>query len=179
MIELQDIATIEENYYGGNVNLAHRGVQRRRGEGDEREERGEASGIECFKWVRERKGERDLSSFFPSMGFCTMIREAILTLKVWTGSSHQVIVKFTEEKYKKVLPPNFKKVFSIQLKRFVKSERLVKIKNSFKVSSTEKVKLVVKEKDTNKKEDNITKTWKAVTPNKIAEKKGVKTKRLS
>ncbi|KAF5455329.1 hypothetical protein F2P56_024919, partial [Juglans regia] len=108
-----------------------------------------------------------------------MISEAILTLKDRTGSSQQAIAKFAEEKYKKVLPPNFKKVLSVQLKRFVKSERLVKIKNSFKVSSTEKVKLAVKEKETHKKKDNSTKTRKAVTPKKIAEKKGVKTKRLS
>ncbi|KAG7970977.1 hypothetical protein I3843_07G111900 [Carya illinoinensis] len=94
-----------------------------------------------------------------------MISEAILTLKDRTGSSQQAIAKFAEEKYKKVLPPNFKKVLSVQLKRFVKSERLVKIKNSFKVSSTEKVKLAVKEKETiKKKEDDSTKTRKAIPP---------------
>lgn len=82
MIELQDIATIEENYYAGNVNLAHRGVQRRRGEGDGREERGEVSGIECFKWVRERRGERDLANFFPSMGFFTLCCRPNVSLMV-------------------------------------------------------------------------------------------------
>ncbi|KAJ7973024.1 histone H1-like [Quillaja saponaria] len=74
-----------------------------------------------------------------------MISEALTTLNDRTGSSQQAIAKFIEDKYKKSLPPNFKKMLSVQLKKFVKSERLFKVKNSFKLSSTEKLKLVIKE----------------------------------
>lgn len=97
-----------------------------------------------------------------------------------TGSSQQAVAKFIEHKCKKVLPPNFKKVPSVQLKKFVKSERLMKVEGSFKFSWTEKVKLGVKQ--TRKNNVNNHETKKALmpkekTPNKLAEK-GV-TKRLS
>lgn len=65
-----------------------------------------------------------------------MIVDAISTLKERTGSSQQAIAKFIEEKHKKVLPPNFRKLLSLQLKKFVKSEKLFKVKNSYKISST-------------------------------------------
>ncbi|EEF47314.1 histone H1 [Ricinus communis] len=74
-----------------------------------------------------------------------MISEAISTLKERTGSSQPAIAKFIEHKYKTQLPPNFKKQLSVQLKKFVKSEKLDKIKNSYKISSTEKLKLVIRE----------------------------------
>eukprot|EP00262_Sarcandra_glabra_P022364 TRINITY_DN9897_c1_g1_i1.p1 TRINITY_DN9897_c1_g1~~TRINITY_DN9897_c1_g1_i1.p1 ORF type:complete len:184 (+),score=46.68 TRINITY_DN9897_c1_g1_i1:92-643(+) len=80
-----------------------------------------------------------------------MISEAISSLKDRTGSSQQAISKFIEEKYKNNLPPNFKKLLSIQLKRFAKSEKLVKIKHSFKIASTEKAKKVVVENKEKKK----------------------------
>ncbi|XP_062096798.1 histone H1-like [Humulus lupulus] len=82
-----------------------------------------------------------------------------------------------EEKYQKVLPMNFKKLLSIQLKKYVKPERLVKVKNSFKISSIEKLKLTISEDLKNSKKEL------SPLPNqKFAEKvsrKGVKTKRLS
>lgn len=112
-----------------------------------------------------------------------MISEAILTLKDRTGSSQQAIAKFIGNKYKKVLPPNFSGVLSVQLKKFVKSERLLKIKNSFKISSADQ-RLKSAVKDTHKTKGTGKKTRKAVTPmqektaKKIAEKM-VKTKRLS
>ncbi|CAK7348368.1 unnamed protein product [Dovyalis caffra] len=107
-----------------------------------------------------------------------MITEAIATLKDKTGSSQPAISKFIEEKYKKSLPPNFKKVLSVQLKRFVKSERLVKFKNSYKISSTEKLKLAIKETQKNKGAAKKISTPEKKAAKKISEK-GVKTKRLS
>ncbi|KAL0420087.1 UNVERIFIED_CONTAM: Histone H1 [Sesamum radiatum] len=76
-----------------------------------------------------------LSSLHPP--YIQMISEAITTMKDRTGSSQPAIAKFIEENYTKLLPPNFKKILSIQLKRFVKSEKLVKVKNSYKVSAAE------------------------------------------
>ncbi|KAB5569493.1 hypothetical protein DKX38_003286 [Salix brachista] len=106
-----------------------------------------------------------------------MITEAITALKDRTGSSQPAIARFIEEKYKKSsLPSNFKKVLSVQLKKFVKSERLVKCKNSYKISSTEKLQLGIKE--TQKKKG----ASKTAPEKKAAEKissKGVQTRRLS
>ncbi|MCL7046491.1 hypothetical protein MKW94_016742 [Papaver nudicaule] len=72
-----------------------------------------------------------------------MIIEAISSLKERTGSSQRAIAKFIEEKYVTGLPSNFKKIISMQLKKFVKFEKLVKVKNSYKISVTEKSKNVV------------------------------------
>ncbi|KAK7344403.1 hypothetical protein VNO77_13952 [Canavalia gladiata] len=65
-----------------------------------------------------------------------MIADAISTLKERTGSSQPAIAKFIEDKHKKVLPPNFRKLLSVQLKKLVKSEKLYKVKNSYKLSSS-------------------------------------------
>ncbi|XP_028099026.1 histone H1-like [Camellia sinensis] len=100
-----------------------------------------------------------------------MISEAISSLKDRTGSSQPAIAKFMEEKYSSLLPPNFKKMLLIQLKKFVKSEKLVKIKNSYEVSTSENVKLVTAAAAASIKE--FEKTNKAVVKN------GEKTKRLS
>ncbi|KAF9688138.1 hypothetical protein SADUNF_Sadunf02G0166000 [Salix dunnii] len=109
-----------------------------------------------------------------------MITEAITALKDRTGSSQPAIAKFIEEKYKKSsLPSNFKKVLSVQLKKFVKSERLVKCKNSYKISSTEKLKLGIKE---TQKKEGASKRALTTPDKKAAEKiseKGVQTRRLS
>ncbi|WRX09331.1 Linker histone H1/H5 [Theobroma cacao] len=110
--------------------------------------------------------------------YLEMICEAISTLKDRTGSSQPAMAKFIEDKYNKMLPSNFKKLLSVQLKKFVKSEKLVKVKNSYKISSTEKLKLAIKE--TQKKKG--TAKNKASTSQKAANKvsvKSVKTKRLS
>ncbi|KAG8383980.1 hypothetical protein BUALT_Bualt04G0070200 [Buddleja alternifolia] len=56
-----------------------------------------------------------------------MISEAITTMKDRIGSSQPAIAKCIEENYTKLLPQNFKKILSIQLKRFVKSEKLIKV----------------------------------------------------
>ncbi|KAJ9696599.1 hypothetical protein PVL29_008692 [Vitis rotundifolia] len=88
----------------------------------------------------------DLSST-PHPPYFQMICEAISSLKERTGSSQQAISKFIEEKYSGTLPPNFNKLLSVQLKRFVKSEKLVKVKNSFKTTATEKAKSLKKKTD--------------------------------
>ncbi|XP_028771081.1 histone H1.2-like isoform X2 [Neltuma alba] len=99
-----------------------------------------------------------------------MISDAISTLNDRTGSSQQAISKFIEDKHKSLLPPNFRTRLSVQLKKFVKSERLFKVKNSFKISSTEKTRTAKPRK-------------KGATPEQKAAKKiaeqGLKTKRLS
>ena len=106
-----------------------------------------------------------------------MITDAISTLKERNGSSQQAIAKFIEEKHKKSLPSNFRKVLSVQLKKFVKSERLFKVKNSFKISSTEKLAIEIKETQQNKAVKARKKTTKAAQQ-KVTEK-GMRTKRLS
>ncbi|XP_022759681.1 histone H1-like [Durio zibethinus] len=117
------------------------------------------------------------SSLHPP--YLEMICEAISTLKDRTGSSQPAIAKFIEDKYNKMLPPNFKKLLSVQLKKFVNSEKLVKVKNSYKISSTEKLKLAIKETQ-NKKgtAKNNSSTPKENAAKKVS-KKSVKTKRLS
>uniref|UniRef100_A0A5B7CB14 Putative histone H1 n=1 Tax=Davidia involucrata TaxID=16924 RepID=A0A5B7CB14_DAVIN len=101
-----------------------------------------------------------------------MISEAITSLKDRTGSSQPAIAKFIEDKYRALLPPNFKKMLSIQLRKFVKSEKLFKVKNSYKISEDEKVKFVaVSIKQSQKKKVNPT--------SNVPKKKGEKTKSLS
>lgn len=63
-----------------------------------------------------------------------MIKEAITSLKDRTGSSQPAIAKFVKEKYQGALPPNFKKLLPVQMKKFAKSEKLVKVKNSLKIA---------------------------------------------
>ncbi|KAL7226896.1 hypothetical protein ACSBR1_021880 [Camellia fascicularis] len=105
--------------------------------------------------------------------YLQMISEAISSLKDRTGSSQPAIAKFMEEKYSSLLPPNFKKMLSIQLKKFVKSEKLVKIKNSYKVSASENVKLVAAAAA------SIKESEKKKTDKAVVKKNGEKTKRLS
>ncbi|XP_077242785.1 histone H1-like [Tasmannia lanceolata] len=117
------------------------------------------------------------SSIHPP--YFQMITEAIASLKDRTGSSQPAIAKFMEEKYKKKLPPNFKKMLSVQLKRFLKSEKLVKVKNSYKISATQKTKKVsneVKEKKIEKKEVKKT-TKKKDGVKKVGKSSAMKMKR--
>ncbi|XP_034690017.1 histone H1-like [Vitis riparia] len=116
----------------------------------------------------------DLSST-PHPPYFQMICEAISSLKERTGSSQQAISKFIEEKYSGTLPPNFNKLLSVQLKRFVKSEKLVKVKNSFKTAATEKAKSLKKKTDA--VENNEKNAAKKITSNAVKTKPldGVKT----
>lgn len=108
-----------------------------------------------------------------------MISEAISTLKERTGSSQPAIAKFIEAKYNNTsLPSNFKKLLSVQLRNFVKSEKLVKVKNSYKLSSTEKLKLAIKETQEANFQAKKPIARKERTEKKITEK-AAKTKRLS
>ncbi|MGI4421870.1 histone H1/H5 domain-containing protein, partial [Klebsiella pneumoniae] len=59
--------------------------------------------------------------------YIEMITDAIVTLKEKNGSSQYAITKFLEEKHKD-LPPNFKKLLLVQLKKLVASGKLVKVK---------------------------------------------------
>lgn len=69
--------------------------------------------------------------------FAVMITEAITSLKERTGSSQYAITKFIEEKHKE-LPPTFKKLILVQLKKSVAAGKLVKVKNSYKLAPTTK-----------------------------------------
>ncbi|KAL6968583.1 hypothetical protein U1Q18_034384 [Sarracenia purpurea var. burkii] len=132
--------------------------------------------------------------------YLQMIGEAISSLKDRTGSSQPAIAKFIEDKYDSLLPPNFKKILSVQLKKLVKSQKLHKIKNSYKISSSEKVKseklLKIKNsyeisssekvkltssttKESQRKKIDVIKANPRVGATKKAAKKGEKTKRLS
>ncbi|PNX56428.1 histone H1 [Trifolium pratense] len=92
-----------------------------------------------------------------------MIKEALLALKEKNGSSPYAIAKFMEEKFKSVLPANFKKMLNLQLKNQAARGKLVKIKASYKLSEAEKP----------KKEKKSTK----VTKGDVAEKKEQRQKR--
>nr|CCP19597.1 histone H1 subtype 7 [Pisum sativum subsp. jomardii]CCP19598.1 histone H1 subtype 7 [Pisum sativum subsp. transcaucasicum]CCP19606.1 histone H1 subtype 7 [Pisum sativum subsp. elatius]CCP19621.1 histone H1 subtype 7 [Pisum sativum subsp. jomardii] len=65
--------------------------------------------------------------------FAEMITEAITSLKERTGSSQYAITKFIEEKHKD-LPPTYRKLVLLHLKKSVASGKLVKVKSSFKLA---------------------------------------------
>ncbi|OIW07017.1 hypothetical protein TanjilG_02651 [Lupinus angustifolius] len=71
----------------------------------------------------------------PHPPYLEMITDAITTLKERKGSSQTSIAMFIEEKHKKSLPSNFNKLLSVQLNKFVKSEKLLKVINCYKISS--------------------------------------------
>ncbi|KAG6751771.1 histone H1-like [Populus alba x Populus x berolinensis] len=100
---------------------------------------------------------------YPS--FHVMISDAILTLKERTGSSQYAITKFLEEKHKKKLPANFRKLLLVQLKKLVASQKLVKVKNSFKLPSARpapaKIPQATKAKTAKSKLKTITTTAKS------------------
>ncbi|WVY95796.1 hypothetical protein V8G54_027947 [Vigna mungo] len=99
-----------------------------------------------------------------------MIADAITSLKERTGSSQPAIAKFVEDKHSKVLPTNFRKLLSVQLKSLVKSEKLYKVKNSYKLSSpqTEKPKTAPKEKKLTEKTKRLS---QVKTPEALKKKK--------
>lgn len=118
-----------------------------------------------------------------------MISEAITTLKDRSGSSQPAIAKYVEAEYRKLLPPNFKKILSVQLKKFVKSEKLTKVKNSYKVSPPKLVPKSAKKKIQPKKTARTGAAAAARARRRVPNKKGnnkrkanekaTKTKRLS
>ncbi|KAG0455041.1 hypothetical protein HPP92_024333 [Vanilla planifolia] len=68
--------------------------------------------------------------------YLEMIGEAINSLKERTGSSQYAITKFIEDKHKKNLPTNFKKLLLVQLRKHTASGKLTKVKNSYKLPSS-------------------------------------------
>ncbi|KAH6823371.1 winged-helix DNA-binding transcription factor family protein [Perilla frutescens var. hirtella] len=116
------------------------------------------------------------SSLHPP--YFQMISEAITTMKDRSGSSQPAIAKFMEVNYVKMLPPNFKKILSIQLKRFVKSEKLVKVKNSYKIAVAEKVKKTADADIVQKRLQSKKETVEKQSAKKVVEK-AKRTKRLS
>ncbi|XP_071704006.1 histone H1.2-like [Rutidosis leptorrhynchoides] len=66
--------------------------------------------------------------------YAEMVKEAIFALKERTGSSQYAIAKHIED-HQKDLPPNFKKMLLVQLKKLVAAGKLVKVKNSFKLGT--------------------------------------------
>ncbi|XP_068663347.1 histone H1-II-like [Aristolochia californica] len=145
-----------------------------------------AKAVPTKKVEQKQKSAKLPSPLHPP--YLQMIKEAICALKERTGSSQPAIAKYIEEKYSTNLSPNFKKILSVQLKKFAKSEKLVKVKNSFKISAPEKTKKVV---SSTKEEKPAKKEEKTKAPRKVAgEKKQntvtgagvkdkIKTKRLS
>lgn len=67
-----------------------------------------------------------------------MIEEALMALNDKSGSSPYAIAKYMEEKHKAVLPANFKKILTLQLKNSVVRGKLIKIKASYKLSEAGK-----------------------------------------
>ena len=101
-----------------------------------------------------------------------MSAEAIGALKERTGSSQLAIAKWIEGKYAGVLPANFKKQLSLQLKKLSQKGKLVQIKHSYKLSELKKPAKVVK-KVVAKKASVEKKVVKAIKSPKKAIKKTV------
>ncbi|KAK6929855.1 Linker histone H1/H5, domain H15 [Dillenia turbinata] len=109
--------------------------------------------------------------------YMEMVKDAILSLKERTGSSQYAIAKFIEEKQKS-LPPNFKKLLSVQIKKLVASGKLVKVKNSYKLPAATKpaAKKPATEKKTTVKPATEKKPKKAVDSKPKAKKVGTPVK---
>ena len=110
-----------------------------------------------------------------------MIKEALLALDEKSGSSPYAIAKHMEEKHKAVLPANFKKILSLQLKNSVAKGNLIKIKASYKLSGVGKgtaksdgAKRAKATSDPKKKSVKKSETPKKA-PKKVAAKKSRKT----
>jgi len=100
-----------------------------------------------------------------------MIEEAITSLKERTGSSQYAITKFIEGKHKE-LPPTYKKLVLLHLKKSVAAGKLVKVKNSFKLASNKPAAPVKAAAAVPKKPKTVTKpTAKAAAKPKDAPKK--------
>ncbi len=97
-----------------------------------------------------------------------MVKEAIGTLKERTGSSQYAIAKYLEDMYKTGLPPNFKKILSIQLRNMTKQGKVYKVKNSFKLS--DELKKPVKAPKAAMAIKDSSKEIKAHKPTKVAKK---------
>ncbi|AQK62321.1 Histone H1 [Zea mays] len=100
--------------------------------------------------------------------YAEMVSEAIASLKERTGSSSFAIAKFLEDKHKDKLPPNFRKLLNVQLKKLVAGGKLTKVKNSYKLSSATKPKAAPKKTKTGVKKPKATPGKKAPVAKKPA-----------
>ncbi|KAK8685787.1 hypothetical protein V6N13_124821 [Hibiscus sabdariffa] len=84
------------------------------------------------KKPKEKKAKQPKSAAHPP--YFQMIKEALLALNEKSGSSPYAIAKYMEEKHKAVLPANFRKILSLQLKNSAARGKLIKVKASYKLS---------------------------------------------
>ncbi|XP_077246498.1 histone H1-3 [Tasmannia lanceolata] len=126
------------------------------------------------KATREKKPRKAKPSNPSHPPYFMMIKEALIALNEKSGSSVHAITKYMEEKHKAVLPENYKKMLSLQLKNCTARGKLIKIRASFKLSELGK-----KDSSTaaNKKKSSkkVEKSPKAVKPaKKVGAKKAKK-----
>ncbi|KAK6922624.1 Linker histone H1/H5, domain H15 [Dillenia turbinata] len=103
------------------------------------------------KEKKEKKPRAPKTASHPP--YFQMIKEALLALNEKSGSSPYAIAKYMEEEHKAVLPANFRKMLTLQLKNSAARGKLIKIKASYKlsdpnlkVSETKKERTVTKSK---------------------------------
>uniref|UniRef100_A0A1D1YXV8 Histone H1 n=1 Tax=Anthurium amnicola TaxID=1678845 RepID=A0A1D1YXV8_9ARAE len=96
------------------------------------------------KAPKEKKPRAPKSASPSHPTYFQMIKEAISALNEKGGSSPHAISKYMEEKYKSVLPSNFRKMLTVQLRNCVAKGKLVKVKGSFKLSEAGKKVAAVK-----------------------------------
>ncbi|CAH1413646.1 unnamed protein product [Lactuca virosa] len=88
------------------------------------------------KTPKEKKAKTAKTASHPP--YFQMIKEALLALKEKGGSSPHAIAKYMEDKHKAVLPENFKKMLTLQLKNSASKGKLTKVKASYKLSESGK-----------------------------------------
>ncbi|KAK4780911.1 hypothetical protein SAY87_017017 [Trapa incisa] len=117
-------------------------------------------------WKEEKPRKPRTVSHPP---YFQMIKEALQGLNERSGSSSYAIAKFIKDKYKSILPTNFKKILNIQIKNSVGKGKLIKIKGSYKLSQASKKEKVLKTEGAKKpvsKQSNANKA-NATPPKKV------------
>ncbi|KAK4791146.1 hypothetical protein SAY86_031559 [Trapa natans] len=117
-------------------------------------------------WKEEKPRKPRTVSHPP---YFQMIKEALQGLNQRSGSSSYAIAKFIKDKYKSILPTNFKKILNIQIKNSVGKGKLIKIKGSYKLSQASKKEKVLKTEGAKKpvsKQSNANKA-NATPPKKV------------
>ncbi|MED6180509.1 hypothetical protein PIB30_011026 [Stylosanthes scabra] len=85
---------------------------------------------------KEKKPKQSKTASHPP--YFQMIKEALVALNEKGGSSPHAIGKYMEDKFKAVLPANFRKILALQLKNQAAKGNLLKIKASYKLSGASK-----------------------------------------
>jgi histone H1/5 len=109
-----------------------------------------------------------------------MIKEAILAQAVddgKSGSSPYAIAKYIGESHRDVLPTNYRKVLSVQLRSFAAKGRLVKVKASFKLAPAEEKKAAAAAKNKKPAAAKRKRTARAAATKKPEEAKKARAKR--